>query len=202
MDELRTLLGQLEAPAPSAAGGTAAALAAAAAASLVIMVARGSPSWPEGPHTAAAAEQLRERLLTLGNDDAAAIKDMLEALRTPPDEPNRHTALLQAARVPCEIAQQAAEVAILARSASHNGKRVMAADASIALILAEAATRAAALIVTTNATHVRNDIEPAEAKTLRDVAERAERSAGRALIEAAEPTPDDRRSRDPGHSTN
>ena len=197
MNELRTLLGQLEAPAPSPAGGTAAALAAAAAASLVIMVARGSPSWPEGPHTAAAAERLRERLLTLGNDDAAAIKDMLEVLRTPHDEPDRHAALLLAARVPCEIAQQAAEVAKLAQSAAHNGKRVMAADASVALILADAATRAAALIVTTNVKHFRNDIDPAEAKELCDVAKRAERSAADALTEAAEPAPDDRPSRDP-----
>ncbi len=177
MDGLRTLLGQLEAPAPSPAGGTAAALAAAAAASLVIMVARGSRSWPEGPHTAAAAEQLRERLLTLGNDDAAAIKDMLDALREPHDDPNRQQALLQAAGVPCEIAQQAAEVAQLAHDAARNGSRVMAADASVALILAEAATRAAALIVTTNTTHFRNDIDPADAKRLCDAATSAARSA-------------------------
>ena len=196
MNELRTLLGQLEAPAPSPAGGTAAALAAATAASLVIMVARGSPSWPEGPHTAAAAEQLRERLLTLGNDDAAAIKDMLDALRTPHDEPNRRAALLQAAQVPCEIAQQAAEVAKLARSAAHNGKRVMAADASIALILADAATRAAALIVTTNTTHFQNDIDPTEAKTLCEVAKRAEQSAANALTEAAGPPTNDHPPRD------
>ena len=60
----------------------------------------------------------------------------------------------------------------------------MAADASIALILAEAATRAAALIVTTNTTHFRNDIDAAEAKTLRDVAKEAEQSAANALTEA------------------
>jgi formiminotetrahydrofolate cyclodeaminase len=178
VNDVRTLLGQLEAPAPSPAGGTAAALAAAAAASLVIMVARGSPSWPEGPQTAATAEQLRERLLTLGDDDATAIAAMLAALRGPPDDPDRREALLRSARVPCEIAQHAAEVATLARSAADNGKRVMAADASIALILAEAATRAAALIVTTNTTHFRNDIGTAAATTLRDAAASAARSAG------------------------
>jgi formiminotetrahydrofolate cyclodeaminase len=180
VNDLRALLARLEAPAPSPAGGTAAAFSAAAAASLVIMVARGSPSWPEGPHTAAAAEQLRERLLTLGEDDAAAITAMLAVLRAPPGEPNRHEALLQAARVPCEIAQHAADVAKLARSAADNGKRVMAADASIALILAEAATRAAALIVTTNITHFRNDIDAADARALYEAATRAERAAGAA----------------------
>ena len=109
---------------------------------------------------------------------------MLDALRTPHDEPDRRAALLQAAQVPCEIAQQAAEVAKLARSAARNGKRVMAADATIALILAEAATRAAALIVTTNTTHFRDDIDPAEAKTLCALARSAEKSAANALTEA------------------
>ena len=102
------------------------------------------------------------------------------ARRAPAGEPSRQAALLLAARVPCEIAQHAAEVAKLARSAADNGKRVMAADASIALILAEAATRAAALIVTTNTTHFRNDIDPVDARALRDAATSAERSAGAA----------------------
>ncbi len=184
MNDVHALLGQLEAPAPSPAGGTAAALTAAAAASLVIMVARGSPSWLEGAHTAAAAEHVREQLLTLGNDDAAAINNMLGALRAPPDDPDRGAALLQAARVPCEIAQQAADVAKLASSAAQNGKRVMAADASIALILAEAATRAAALIVTTNTTHFRNDIDPTDTQRLSEMARRAETTAAEAMTEA------------------
>lgn len=148
---LSTLLDGLEAAAPSPAGGTAAAVVAAMAASLVVMAGRQSPAWPDGAAVAADAERLRDRLLRLGAEDVQAFAAVLAAFRGS-DAGASTAALVHASEVPLEIAECAADVATLAGRAAADGKRPLRPDAEAALILAEAAARAAALVVRVNAT--------------------------------------------------
>jgi glutamate formiminotransferase/formiminotetrahydrofolate cyclodeaminase len=148
---VRELLDGLEAAAPSPAGGTAAAVVAAMAASLVVMAGRQSPAWPDGETAAADAETLRDRLLALGAADVQAFASLLSAYRNSDARASRE-ALIQAAEVPLEIAECAADVAELAARAAVDGKRPLQPDAEAAAILAEAAARAAALVVRVNAT--------------------------------------------------
>jgi methenyltetrahydrofolate cyclohydrolase len=146
------LLEALEAPAPSPAGGTAAAAAAAMGASLVVMVAQGSPAWPDGTAVAHAAAALRDRLLGLGAEDVAAFAAVLAAYRGSAGEATSDLAeaLLHASRVPLAIAEAAADVAELAARAQADGKPAMRPDASAAALLAEASARAAAQLVGVN----------------------------------------------------
>ena len=59
-------------------------------------------------------------------------------------------ALLRSSEVPLEIAEQAAEVAVLARIAATEGKPAMRADAAAAAALAASATAVAVTIVNGN----------------------------------------------------
>ena len=146
------LLDQLAAPAPGPAGASAAALAAAMAASLVEMVARGTAEWDEAGRVADRAGELRARLVELAEEDTDAVARVLELFRGPKPAPADDLALglVAASRPPLEIAGAAAEVASLARAAADEGKRVMRADATVAALLASAATRSAATVVETN----------------------------------------------------
>lgn len=134
---LDRFLDELEAPAPAPSGGTAAATAAAMAAALVVMVARGTPTWEEAPGIAAQARRLRERLQLLGDEDTRAYRAVLDAMRDVPGRtPEQRDfalgrALIAAAEVPLRIADAAADVAELAA-------------------LAEAAVRASAHLVDVN----------------------------------------------------
>ena len=156
--EMERLCEQFEAPVPSPAGGSAAAAVAAIAASLVVMVGRGSPDWSEGADAAGAAGVLRDRLLVLGGEDVEAVAAVLTASRaasrsTVGDRPtDLDRALLRASQVPLEIAERAADVAVLAARAAQEGKRPMRADAAAATILAVAATQVASSIVSRNLT--------------------------------------------------
>jgi len=147
------LLQEFQAPAPSLNGGSAAAVVAAIAASLVVMVGRHSPSWNEGAATAAAAERLRERLLVLADEDVEVVAVLIAASResrTGEWSTDLIAALLRSSQVPLEIAEQAADVAVLARAASSEGTPPMRADAAAAATLAASATAVAITIVKGN----------------------------------------------------
>lgn len=154
--EMHRLCEEFEAPVPSPAGGSAAAAVAAIAASLVVMVGRGSPDWAAGADVAASAAVLRDRLLALGGEDVEAVAALLAASRASPHsvpgdgESELVRALLRASQVPLEIAESAADVAVLAAAAAHEGKPPMRADAEAAAVLAAAATQVAASIVSGN----------------------------------------------------
>lgn len=153
---LDDLLRGLEAPVPSPAGGTAAAVAAAMAASLVVMAGRESPAWPDGPVVAADAATLRDRLLELGAEDVQVVAAVLSAFRSSDAAAIAET-LVRASDVPLEIAERAADVVELAARAATDGKRPLRPDARIAVILAEAATRAAASVVRVNVAALSGD---------------------------------------------
>ena len=147
------LFQEFQAPAPSLNGGSAAAVVAAIAASLVVMVGRHSPTWIEGAATAAAAERIRERLLVLADEDVEVVSALIAASRdsrTGERSTDVVAALLRSSQVPLEIAEQAAEVAVLARAASSEGRPPMRADAAAAAALAASATAVAITIVKGN----------------------------------------------------
>lgn len=182
---LDRFLDELEAPAPSACGGTAAAVSAAMAASLVTMVARGSAAWSDGAGIASQARSLRSRLMTLGDEDAAAFAHVLTTMRSPAGTAAQRDfvlgeALLQAAEVPLRIAEAAADVAELAALAAAHGAPQLRPDATAAAAMAEAAAGAAAHLVEINLATVAGDRHTARAALLAEAA-RAARS--RTLVE-------------------
>ena len=181
---IEAFLDQLEAPAPAPSGGTASATVAAMAAALVVMVGRGSPGWAEGPGVAAQARALRTRLTELGEEDARAYAAVLAAMRglDAPGSEQRDfalgVALTDAAEVPLSIAAAAADVAELAAVAAAEGKHALRPDAAAAVILAEAAVRAATHLVDVNLATVPGDRRSGRAAR---IAEAAEKTRARAL---------------------
>ena len=125
------------------------------AASLVVLVARRSADWAEGPGVAAQAGALRERLVGLAEEDIrayAAAMEALSAARGSGGDRDRMlgVALERAADVPLAIAAAAADVAELAAEAAAAGPATLRPDAAAATLLAEAACRAAARLVEVN----------------------------------------------------
>jgi formiminotetrahydrofolate cyclodeaminase len=117
------------------------------------MVGRNSPSWAEGAETAASADRLRERLLVLADEDVEVVAAVIAAVRddrTNDGATDLVATLFRSSEVPLEIAEQAAEVAVLARVAAQEGKPAMRADAAAAAALAASATAVAVSIVNGN----------------------------------------------------
>jgi formiminotetrahydrofolate cyclodeaminase len=162
-------------PAPS--GGGVAAVTVASAAGLVAMVARysalpgaaeaaalaaGADSLAAGAAEfaaeaaalAAEADALRIQVLADADADAAAYAEVLAAYRAPREDPARadriRAALAGAAEVPARIAAAGARVAVAGARAAARGNPNLAGDAMTAVLLAEAATRAASELVRIN----------------------------------------------------
>ena len=137
-------------PGTGPAGGSAAALATTMAAGLVRLVARVSRDWDDAPGIAAQAAALGDRALLLADDDHRAYARALAQLDAPDRDAALGKALRDAARVPLQIAETAADVAALAALAAREGADTVRADAWTAALLAEAASTAAAGLVRVN----------------------------------------------------
>lgn len=178
------LLEELEAPAPSPCGGSAAALAGAMAASLVALVARRSPDWRDAPGVAAQAVALRDRLVSLAEEDVRAYAAAMEALAAASGTGGSRDRLLgvaleRAADVPLEIASAAADVAELAALASVEGTPTLQPDATAAALMAEAAATSSAHLVLINLGTLPDDDRAVAAEATANVAARArERALG------------------------
>jgi formiminotetrahydrofolate cyclodeaminase len=143
---------------PAPGGGAVSAVTVAAAASLTAMAARFSGSQiPDSAEIAEQADELRHRAMRLATDDADAYTAVLAAYALPraPD-PARRTAqirqaLRQAAEVPADLAGVAAQVALLGLRVAKEGNPNLKGDAVTAILLADAAARAAAGLVELNA---------------------------------------------------
>lgn len=165
---------------PAPGGASAAALTAAFAACLVGMVARHSRgSWADAAGVAAQAQALEARTAPLAERTGEAWEQALEALREP------HTAdgsleekLARAAEVPLEIAEAAADVAVLGALAAELGDGTFRSDAAAAAVLAAAASRAGAHFVAVNLATRPDDEWLARAQRAADAAQSA---AARAL---------------------
>jgi len=155
------LLAEVAAPTPAPGGGSSAAVVCALAAALVEMSA-GSP------HERAAT--LRARAVELADADLGSYAPVLEAQRLPADDPARaerlRAALSAASDVPLAIAEIGCEVTELAAELARSGRRSLEGDATAAVLLAEAATRAAARLVELNLAEQPGDPRLAAAREL------------------------------------
>jgi formiminotetrahydrofolate cyclodeaminase len=124
---------------PAPGGGAVAAMTAASAAALVAMAARFSDQ------PADRADELRTRLTSLADEDAAAYSAVLAAPRD-----RRAEAMVAATEVPREVAALATEVVGLANGLAASGNPNLLGDARVAEELAGAAARAAAVLVEIN----------------------------------------------------
>jgi formiminotetrahydrofolate cyclodeaminase len=166
---------------PGPAGGSAAALAATMAAGLVRLVARVSDEWADAPGVAAQASALGDRALALADDDHRVYARAMAQLASPERDTALGAALRRAAEVPLQIAETAADVAILASLAAEEGSETVRADAWAAAALAEAATVSAARLVHVNLATRRED--PLRARA--DDASRAAASAREVALSAS-----------------
>jgi methenyltetrahydrofolate cyclohydrolase len=121
------------------------------------MVARSSDDvWDDAQGISAQALLLRHRTAPLAAQDAEAWEAAKEALRAategnvPAGSPPLQTALGQAAAIPLEVAELAADVAALAALVAENCEPSHRADAAATAALASGAARAAAHLVEVN----------------------------------------------------
>jgi formiminotetrahydrofolate cyclodeaminase len=123
---------------PTPASGAATAVTAALAAGLAELTARFSGD----DDAMEAATRLRERLLALADEDAAAYSDFMET-RSQADRD-------RTIDVPLEIAELAAQVTQLAERLRAAARGSVAGDAEVAVLISSAAVAAAARLVELN----------------------------------------------------
>ena len=129
--------------------GSAAAETASKAALLIAAVARETGgSWPGARGAAAQAVALGERLATLANVDAQVFTAALDALAQ--GAPDLKSRLEEAAAVPVEITEKAADVAEAGLHVAERCDGQLRADAAGAAALAAGAALAAAHLVRAN----------------------------------------------------
>ncbi|HEX6514124.1 MAG TPA: cyclodeaminase/cyclohydrolase family protein [Nocardioidaceae bacterium] len=197
---LQTRLGgfldQLAAGTPAPAGGAAAAVTVAQAAGLVAKAVRVSGARVSGAEELLKlTEQLRQDAGRLAEDDVRAYRVVVTALRRrrqrgqadgdQPADADQHVqkALRRAAEVPAQIAQTAAEVARCAARLAREGKPSIRGDAVVAVLLADAAARAAVHLVEVNLEGIGGEDD-----LLRRAAECAEATAA-AVVAAGQQRP-------------
>src|SRR5262245_14297962 len=121
-------------------------------AGLVAMAARVS----DDPGGVVQAQSIRERVAPLAAEDARAYREALTAMRSPTGETADERdgairqALVRAAEVPLQIAEEGANAASLAASVAERGNEAVRGDAAAAAVLSAAAARAAANLVAIN----------------------------------------------------
>ena len=143
---LGEFLDELASEAPAPGGGSAAGIAVAMGAALIGMAARVSDDWPDAAGVRVQADALRKRVAPLAQQDARAYADVLEARRGEVGDEKLGKALTRAAALPLQIAEAAADVAVLGAVVAEHGS----ADAAAGAALAEAGARAAAKLVEVN----------------------------------------------------
>ena len=175
-------LDELASEAPVPGGGSAAGIAVAMGAALVGMAARVSDDWPEAAGVRVQADKLRRRVAPLAQQDARAYADVLEARRGEAGDEKLGKALTRAAALPLQIAEAAADVAVLGAVVAEHGSADARADAAAGAVLAEAGARAAAKLVEINLATLEEDEWLARA---REFAAAASAAAERALAAEA-----------------
>src|SRR5665811_840049 len=166
---IRAFLDKLATSSPEPGGGSVAALAAALGAGLVSMVA----SLTVGKEKYAGvqddvkvlldrSETVRAALQELVQKDAEVYGAVSEAMKLPRDTDEQkvardrlmQAALVEAAKVPLAIAEQALTVAELSLTAAEIGNVNAVSDAGVAVLLADAAAQSAALNVKINTGYI------------------------------------------------
>ncbi|MGY4102540.1 cyclodeaminase/cyclohydrolase family protein [Nocardia sp. R16R-3T] len=162
---LAQYLSDLAAKVPAPGGGAVAALHAAQGAALVAMVARYTTRAKDAEHRPVidriieAADAARERALALADADAAAFTAVGAAYKLPKDSPEQAAArndavtaaLLEAARVPAAVVDEADEVLSLAGELLPIGNPNVITDIGAAADAARAAATSSQLNIEINA---------------------------------------------------
>jgi formiminotetrahydrofolate cyclodeaminase len=175
-------LDELASETPAPGGGSAAAIAVAMGAGLIGMAARVSDEWPEAAGVRVQADALRRRVAPLAEQDARAYSDVIEARRESAGDEKLGKALTRAAAFPLQIAEAAADVAVLGALVAEHGNENARADAAAGAALAEAGARAAARLVEVNLATLEEDEWVVRA---REFAAAASAAAERALASEA-----------------
>ena len=186
---LGDFLERLGAGKPWPGSGSASALTVAFAAGVVAMVARRSEdSWEDSPGIAAQALALQAKAAPLALADAQVWEEALDALAAvgeaepkPNGDGDLERKLDVSTTVPLQIAETAADTAILAALAAQLGDGTYRSDAAAAAVLAAAGASAAAHLVAVNLTVQEGDHRLARARAC---AQHAEDAAARALDSA------------------
>jgi formiminotetrahydrofolate cyclodeaminase len=159
---------------PAPGGGSSTAVTVALAAALVEMAAGIAGA---DPGRGARARSLRAAALDMAESELTSYEPVLEALRLPKHDPERpgrvDAAREQASRTPVEIAEAAAETAVLGAAVLDTARPSVRGDALAGCLLAEAAAAAAATLVEIN-------LEDRREHPLRRRAREARRRAGEA----------------------
>ena len=155
--------------------GWVAGVSAALAASLVAKSAARSEGWSDAEGARAQALDLRDRLLALAGQDARAYERALTALER--RDAGLARALAKAAEVPLEIAEAAADAALLGAEGAERADGSARADAAAAACLAAGAANAAHRLVEVNLATAGEDERLARAKRAADAAADAARRA-------------------------
>jgi formiminotetrahydrofolate cyclodeaminase len=141
-------LDAVAAPTPAPGGGTVAALSVALAAALTAMAARLSQGHaPDADQVAAQCVGLRDRAVSLGDEDAVVYGEVIAAHRHGRDDGD---AMSAAADVPLAVAECGERVAHLAGALCERGNPALRGDARTAALLAAAGAEAAAVLVGIN----------------------------------------------------
>jgi len=148
-------LDTLAAPTFSPGGGSAAALTAATACALVEMVSglnvkrllkKGEAAHSNAP----AVKKIRERLLRLMTDDAAAFMGFTSVMKKPAESAVYQRALKKSAEIPLEICEFCAQALEFALAERDRTSRWLASDLDEATMLFETAHQSAKLNVLSN----------------------------------------------------
>jgi formiminotetrahydrofolate cyclodeaminase len=168
-DTLAEFCLELSSDQPSPGGGTASAAAGAMAASLLVMVcgitAR-SKKHEDSRHELSkhkdALVQIRDNLVRLASEDAAAYDQVVEALRKRRENPGSDAdngveeAIARAAEVPLSTAAECLKVLAIAADVARLGARSASSDTGVAVLLADAAFKGAAMNVRVNLKSISN----------------------------------------------
>jgi len=183
---------------PVPGGGSASALAAAIAASLVSMVAALSEGRPKyaahaelHARAGTAARGLADRLLELGDEDAAAYADYITALRLPRETDEERAvrtgrmqaAARRAAEAPLHCVEVCVDVVVLAEALAGRSNVNASSDLNVAALLAEAGGRGAAANVLINLPSVGDE---AWASTMHETVDELLTNLGRIAAQARE----------------
>jgi len=155
---LREFANELSMDSPAPGGGSASALCGALSAALSAMVANLTvgkkgyeKTFEEMKKTSVRAQQLKDDMLALVDEDAEAFNKVMEAFRAPlttEDQRKERAAAIQTATreatlVPFRVLEISAELMKLAKKAAHKGNRNSLSDAGVAALAARTAAEGA-----------------------------------------------------------
>ncbi len=158
---IEKFLEEVASNAPTPGGGAVAAVVGASAAALVEMVVNLTKDEELKANTLTKIKSLREELLGLADEDAAAFDAVMAAYRIPKEDASRkdeiQKAFKGAAEVPLKTAELSNKVNKLAKEVLKVGNKNAASDAKSALHLSEASEKSALENVQINLEYIKDE---------------------------------------------